>query len=133
MVDICKKSHDWGLNIVIIQGMDTIRTILVTNKLGVQTKKLEVLICYDFHSGIFNDEEDVMFAIELDLFSIGTITISIYTKHVPKSICILDIVIAKLVPKQHVKPIGVLLIKVCIPPNTIKQHLKLSSINRLER
>jgi len=47
----------------------------VTKKLGVATKYLEVLFCYDFHSGIFDKEEDLMFAIELGLFSIGTIDV----------------------------------------------------------
>jgi hypothetical protein len=32
-----------------------------------------VLICYDFHFGIFVKEEDLMFAIEPRLFSIGSI------------------------------------------------------------
>jgi hypothetical protein len=34
-----KVSHDWGTNIVIIQGIGTIRTIHVTKKLNVQTKR----------------------------------------------------------------------------------------------
>jgi hypothetical protein len=37
------------------------------------TKHSKVLVCYDFHFGIFDKEEDLMFAIELGLFSIGTI------------------------------------------------------------
>jgi hypothetical protein len=35
----------------------------------------KVLICYDFHSGIFHEEEHLMFATKLGLFSIGTIVI----------------------------------------------------------
>jgi hypothetical protein len=57
------------------------------------------------------------------MFSIGTITIPTHTKHVPKSVHIPNIVIVGLVPKQLVKPIGVLAIKLVIPPYTIKQHL----------
>jgi len=71
-----KVSHDWGTNIVIIQGKGIVRTILVIKKLGVQTKSQEVLMCYDFHSIMFNEEEDMMFVIELDLFSIGTIILT---------------------------------------------------------
>ncbi len=56
-----KMSHDWGTNIIIIQGTSKIRTIHVIKKLGAPTKRPKVLICYDFHSGIF-DEEDLMFA-----------------------------------------------------------------------
>ncbi len=79
-----KVSHNWGTNIVIIQGNGIIGTIPITNKLGIQAKRPKVLICCDFHYGISNDEEDVMFAIELNMFSIGTITIPIHIKHVHK-------------------------------------------------
>jgi hypothetical protein len=68
-------SHDRGNNIIIIQGVSTIRTIPVIKKLGAATKHLEVLICYDFHSGIFDEEEDLMFATKLGLFLIGTIVV----------------------------------------------------------
>ncbi len=57
-----KIFHNWGTNIVTIQGTNIVKTILVIKKLGVQTKRLEVLVCYDFHSRIFDEEEDVMFA-----------------------------------------------------------------------
>jgi len=57
-----KLSHDWGNNIIIIQRNGTIRTIPVTKKLGAPTKRLKTLVCYDFHFGISNEEEDLMFA-----------------------------------------------------------------------
>jgi hypothetical protein len=57
-----KVSHDWGTNIVTIQGRRIVITIPITKKLGVQTRRLEVLVCYDFHFGILYEEEDVMFA-----------------------------------------------------------------------
>jgi hypothetical protein len=34
-----KISHNWGTNIVTIQGIGTTRTMFFTNKLGIQTKK----------------------------------------------------------------------------------------------
>jgi hypothetical protein len=34
-----KVSHNWGTNIVTIQGTNTIRTILIAKKLGIQTKR----------------------------------------------------------------------------------------------
>jgi hypothetical protein len=34
-----KVSHDWGTNIVTIQGTSIVRTIHVMKKLGVQTKR----------------------------------------------------------------------------------------------
>ncbi len=75
-----KISHNWGTNTITIQGTSIMRTIHVTKKLGVQTKRPKVLICYDFHHGISNEKEDVMFATKLDLFSIGTILVPIHTK-----------------------------------------------------
>ncbi len=57
-----KVSHNWGTNPITIQRISAIRTIHVTKKLGIQTKRPKVLVCYDFHYGISNDEEDVMFA-----------------------------------------------------------------------
>ncbi len=58
-----KVSHDWANNIITLQGTNLIRIILVTKKLRVPTKSLEKLVCYDFHFGIF-DEENLMFVIE---------------------------------------------------------------------
>jgi hypothetical protein len=129
-----KISHNWGTNIVTIQRTNTIKTIHVTKKLGVQTKRLEVSVYYDFHLRISNDEKDVMFATKLYLFSVGPITIPTNTKLVPKHAYIPNIVIIELVPKQYVKPIGVLVVKLIIPPNIVKQHLlETFSIQRLER
>jgi hypothetical protein len=57
-----KMFHHWGNNTITIQGNDTIRTIFVTKKLGAPTKRPRILVCYDFHSRIFDEEEDFMFA-----------------------------------------------------------------------
>jgi len=57
-----KVSHDWGNNTITIQGIGTIRTILVTKKLRAPTKRLKMLVCYDFHFGMFDEKEDLMFA-----------------------------------------------------------------------
>jgi CBS domain containing-hemolysin-like protein len=65
------------------------------------------LVCYDFHSTISYDEEDVMFAIKLNLFSIGTIIVPIHIELVPKPICIPNIVMAEPILKQVAKPISV--------------------------
>jgi hypothetical protein len=56
-----KVSRNWGTNIITIQGTCIVRIVLVIKKFGVQTKRLEVLMCYDFHFGILYEEEDVMF------------------------------------------------------------------------
>ncbi len=54
--------HDLANNTIIIQGLNTIRTITITRKLGAPTKRLEILVCYGFHYGISNEKEDLMFA-----------------------------------------------------------------------
>ncbi len=74
-----KISHDWGTNIVTIQGTSTMRSIPITKKNNVQTKRLKVLVCYDLHFGIADEEKDMMFATKLDLISIGTIVVLIHT------------------------------------------------------
>jgi hypothetical protein len=74
-----------------------VRTIHVTKKIGVQTKRTKVLVCYDFHYGISNEKEDVMFAIKSDMFSIGTIVVVTHTKHVPTLVYITNLGIVELV------------------------------------
>jgi hypothetical protein len=54
--------------------------IFVTTKLGAPTKQLEVLICYDFHLGIYDERKDLMFATKLGLFLIGTIVVTTLVK-----------------------------------------------------
>jgi len=34
-----------------------------------------VLLCYNYHNGIIEEEKDIIFTIELKLFSIGTINL----------------------------------------------------------
>jgi hypothetical protein len=57
-----KVFHDWGNNIIIIQGACAIRTIPIIKKLGAPIKCLEALVCYDFHSIISYKKKDLMFA-----------------------------------------------------------------------
>jgi hypothetical protein len=59
-----KVSHNWGNNIITIQGMGIVRTIPITKKLGAPTKRLEMLIFYDFHYKIFDEKKDIMIATE---------------------------------------------------------------------
>jgi hypothetical protein len=60
--------------------MGIVITIFIINKLGTPTKRPKMLVCYDFHSGIFDKEEDLMFATEPKLCSIGTISIPTLVK-----------------------------------------------------
>jgi hypothetical protein len=71
-----KVTHDWGNNVIIVQGNGIVKTILVNKKLGAETKRPQVLICYDLMEGVTYEEEDMIFETKLELFSISTITIS---------------------------------------------------------
>jgi hypothetical protein len=42
-----KVTHEWGNNVIIVQGNGTIRTISINKKLGVETRRPQVLVCYD--------------------------------------------------------------------------------------
>jgi hypothetical protein len=112
-----------GTNTITIHGTTTVKTIPITKKLGAQTKRPKVLVCYDFHSTILDEKEDVMFATKLDLFSIGTIEVSTHTKLVSKPIHTPNLNTTYPIPKQIVESVCVLIINLVIPLNTIKQHL----------
>jgi hypothetical protein len=71
-----KVTHDWGNNVIIVQGNGIVKTILVDKKLGAKTKKPQVLVCYDLLEGLTNEEDDLIFKIKLELISIGAITTS---------------------------------------------------------
>jgi hypothetical protein len=43
-----KVAHDWGSNIVTIQGNETIKTITITKHLGGEARRLKMLMCYDY-------------------------------------------------------------------------------------
>jgi hypothetical protein len=128
-------------NIITIQGTNTIISILVTKKLGAITKRPKVLVCYDFHSRIFDKEEDLMFTTKPILFSIRTIVVLtlvwsyqpiklitstgftlvehviIHVEHVFESLVSFVI---------HVKLVFVLLVKIVVPHDNFQQHLPLT-------
>jgi hypothetical protein len=68
-----KVTHDWGNNVITIQGNGIVRTILVNRKLGIKTKRPQVLVCYDLLQRL-TYEEDLIFETKPKLLSIGTIT-----------------------------------------------------------
>ncbi len=70
-----KVMHDWGNNLINIEGNGIVHTIVVTNHLGNNTKRLEVLFCYNFVNGVTYEEEDMLLVVKLDLFTINTITL----------------------------------------------------------
>jgi hypothetical protein len=57
-----KVAHDWGNNIVTTQENGIVKTITITKHLGGEVRRLKMLLCYDYHNGITNEEEDVIFA-----------------------------------------------------------------------
>ncbi len=56
------------------QGNGMVRTIMVTKYLGAEVKRPQVLLCYNYYNGITDEKEDIIFAIEPKLFSIGIIS-----------------------------------------------------------
>jgi hypothetical protein len=45
-----KLSHDWGTNVITIQGNGIVRTITITKHLSSEIKHLEFFLCYDFRN-----------------------------------------------------------------------------------
>ncbi len=43
--------------------------------MGGEVRKPKVLLCYNYQNGITDEEEDIIFVIKLELFSIGTINL----------------------------------------------------------
>ncbi len=70
-----KMAHDWGSNIITIQGNGTVRTITVTKHLRSEVRKPKMLLCYDYQNGITNEEENIIFVTKPKLFSIGRISL----------------------------------------------------------
>jgi hypothetical protein len=66
-----KVAHDWGSNIVTIQGKGAIRTIIITKHLRGEVKRPEVLLCYDYQNDIIDEEKDIIFTTKLELFLVG--------------------------------------------------------------
>jgi len=52
-----KMPHDWGNNIITIQGNETIKTITFTKHLGGAVRRPKVLLCYDCQNGITYKEK----------------------------------------------------------------------------
>ncbi len=71
-----KVTHDRRNNVIIVQSNGTIKTILVNKKLGIETRRPQVLICYDLMESLTDEEEDLIFETKPKLFSIGIIIFS---------------------------------------------------------
>jgi hypothetical protein len=51
----------------------------VTKHLSTKLKRLEILLCFDYQNGITNEEEDLTFVSEFELFSISIINLPLDT------------------------------------------------------
>jgi hypothetical protein len=70
-----KVTHDWGNNVIIVQGNGIIKTMSINKKLGAKTKRPQIFVCYDLLKGLIDEEKDLILEIEPKLFSICTIII----------------------------------------------------------
>jgi hypothetical protein len=52
-----------------IQGNGIVRTILVNRNLGAETKRPQILICYDLMEGLIDEKEDMIFETKPTLLS----------------------------------------------------------------
>jgi hypothetical protein len=71
-----KVTHDWGNNVITVQGNGIVKIISVNMKLGVETKRPQVFVYYDVMERLTNEKEDLIFETKPKLFSIGTIILS---------------------------------------------------------
>ncbi len=60
---------------IIVQGNGIVRIMLVNKKLESETRRPQVLVYYDMMEGLTNEEEDLIFEIKPELFSINIINI----------------------------------------------------------
>jgi hypothetical protein len=64
-------THDWGNNVVTIQGNGIVKTMSFNKTLRTKTKLPQVLVCYDFLERLTYEEEDIIFDIEPKLFQLA--------------------------------------------------------------
>ncbi len=115
-----KVTHDWGNNVIIVQGNGIIRTISINKKLGAKNRRPQVFVCYDSLVRLINEKEDMIFEKNTKLLSIGTIIISnekISLLSIGMSIVIFD---EKSNPKQGTSDRGI----TKVVPSTTKFHVK---------
>jgi hypothetical protein len=93
-----KCTNDRGNNVITFQGNGIVRTISIHKKLGIETKRPQILVCYGLLEGLTCEKEDLIFEIELELFSIGTITIS------DKIVSLLNFGVLKIIISEEYEP-----------------------------
>jgi hypothetical protein len=56
-----KVTYDWGKNVINVQGNGIVKIIYVNKKLGIRTRRPQVLFCYDIMIRLIDEEEDLIF------------------------------------------------------------------------
>jgi hypothetical protein len=69
---------------ICIHGIPYTITFIVINSNVLDSSYSMLLVCYDIHFGILDEEEDMMFATKSNLFSIRTIVVPTHTKPISK-------------------------------------------------
>ncbi len=64
--------HDWENNLITIKGNGMVWTIAITKHSDNNTKHHEML-CYDLMEGVIEEEEEILFTTNLNLFTFETI------------------------------------------------------------
>ncbi len=49
-----KVTHEWDNNVIIVQGNGIIKIISINRKLGAETRRPQVFVCYDLIKGLTN-------------------------------------------------------------------------------
>ncbi len=70
-----KVIHDWGTNMVTVEGNGIVKTIFVSKYLNGNIGRPQIIINYNFMEGVTYEEEETMCSFELYLLSIGMITL----------------------------------------------------------
>lgn len=69
-----KMIDDWGTNMVTIEGNDIMNIIFVSKYLNGNIRKPQMIVSYNFIERVTHEEDEILLAFELDLFSIGIFT-----------------------------------------------------------
>jgi hypothetical protein len=62
-------THDWGNNLITIEGNGTMWTIAITKHLDNNTKCPKVLLCYNLMEGVIDEEEKILLATKTNIYA----------------------------------------------------------------
>ncbi len=67
--------HDWGNNLITIEGNGMVWIIVVTKDLDNNTRCPKVLLCYNLMEGVTYEKEEILLTTKPNLFTLRTITL----------------------------------------------------------